>query len=90
MSACQTVPIQNSAFTMKVSVPAAAPVMPPETGASTMLEWATLHSGNGRLDLCSRTDCTAAATCLAEGGSMVEQSISKEGPTPSARDIVQT
>ncbi len=55
-----------------------------------MLGWATLHSGNGRLDLCSRTDCTAAATCLAEGGSMVEQSISKEGPTPSARDIVQT
>ena len=69
---------------MKVSDPAAAAGMPPDTGASIMLGWATLHSGKGRLALCSRTDCTASATSLADGGSIVEQSISREGPTPSA------
>lgn len=70
---------------MKVRVAFAAPVIPPETGASIRLGCAALQSEQGRASWCSELAATAASSSLAVGGSIVEESINSAGRTPPAQ-----
>ena len=67
---------------MKVRVALEAPVVPPETGASTRLGWAALHPLQGCASLCSELAAAAAAISRAVAGSMVEESMSKAARRP--------
>ena len=67
---------------MKVRVALEAPVVPPETGASTRVGWAALQPLQGCASLCRELAAAAACISRAVGGSMVEESISKAGRTP--------
>ncbi len=69
---------------MKESVAAEAPLVPPETGASTNAGLRLLQPGNGCALLCSLASDTAAAISLEVLGLMVEQSISSEAFVPPA------
>ena len=69
---------------MKESVAAEAPLVPPETGASTKAGDRLLQPGNGWAPLCSLASDTAAATSLDVTGLMVEQSISSDALVPPA------
>lgn len=71
--------------TMKVRVALEAPVVPPETGASTRLGWAALHPRQGRASLCRELAAAAASISRAVAGSMVEESMSKPGRSPPVR-----
>jgi len=68
---------------MKESVAAEAPLVPPETGASTNAGLRLLQPGNGCALLCSLASDTAAAISEVLG-LMVEQSISSEAFVPPA------
>ena len=71
-------------LTIKESVAAEAPVVPPETGASTKAGERLLQPGNGCAMLCSRASDTAAATSLDVVGLMVEQSMRSDALVPPA------
>lgn len=67
---------------MKVRVALEAPVVPPETGASTRVGWAALQPLQGCASLCRELAAAAACISRAVGGSMVEESMSKAGRNP--------
>lgn len=69
---------------MKESVPAEAPVVPPETGASTNAGERLLQPGNGCALLCILASEIDAAMSREVVGLMVEQSISSEALLPPA------
>ena len=70
---------------MKDSVAAEAPVVPPETGASTKVGERLLQPGYGCAPLWSLVSETAAAIALDVFGLIVEQSINNEALVPPAR-----
>ena len=67
---------------MKLRVAALAPVMPPDTGASSMEGAEARHPLKGRACLCRGVVLAAFAMAWAVGGSMVEESMSREGCSP--------
>ena len=71
-------------LTMKESVAAEAPVVPPETGASMKAGERLLQPGNGCAPLCSLASDTAAAISLEVLGLMVEQSMRSDALVPPA------